>query len=294
MSGINVDGMTSLYGLAGSHIGFSPIPGIFNAISGFIGYNSVMIPVNTEKYDIHMSLDALRILNFKGVFIDTPHRCELDQILVSKTDESQICGAVNVVRIDENGFHGHNTEISAFIKAFPVITGEQLVGRRIFLIGAGGIGKAISMACVQEHCESLAIASRTAQKAYDLSRDVNKHYSEVSFAAELNDPDAIHSFYNAEIIIHATPSGMFPKIDVNPLPESFQPLPHHIVFDTIYNPPQTKLLQIAADKGCKTYNGKDIMFFSSLGAFQWLTDVTVDQDTENKLFESWKELIYNI
>ena len=84
MSGINVDGMTSLYGLAGSHIGFSPIPGIFNAISGFIGYNSVMIPVNTEKYDIHMSLDALRILNFKGVFIDTPHRCELDQILVSK------------------------------------------------------------------------------------------------------------------------------------------------------------------------------------------------------------------
>ncbi|HEY8499906.1 MAG TPA: shikimate dehydrogenase [Clostridia bacterium] len=294
MFGINIDGMTSLYGLAGNHTGFSLIPGNFNTISGFIGYNSVMIPVNTEKCDIHMILDALRILNFKGVFVDTPHRCELEQILVSKTDEAQVCGAVNAVRIDENGFHGHNTEIAAFIKAFPVITGEQLAGRRIFLFGAGGIGKAIAMACAREHCESLAITSRTAQKAHDLSKAVNKHYGEISFAAELNDPDAIHSFYNAEIIIHATPNGMFPKIDVNPLPERFQPLPHHIVLDMIYNPPQTKLLQMAAEKGCRTYNGKDIMFFSSLSAFQWWTDVTVDEDAENKLFESWKELIYNI
>lgn len=294
MSGINIDGMTSLYGLAGSHIGFSPVPGNFNAVSGFIGYNSVMIPVNTEKYDIHMILDALRILNFKGVFIDTPHRCELEQILVSKTDEAQLCGAVNVVRIDENGFHGHNTEISAFIRAFPVITGEQLSGKRIFLIGSGGIGRAIAMACAREQCASLAISNRTAQRAYDLSKEVNRHYGEISFSAELNDPDAIHSFYNAEIIINSASSGMFPNINANPLPERFQPLPHHIVFDAVYNPPQTKLLQIAAEKGCRTYNGKDIMFFSSLGAFQWLTDVTVDQDTENKLFESWKELIYNI
>ena len=125
----------------------------------------------------------------------------------------------------------------------------------------------LSLWLVQEHCESLAIASRTAQKAYDLSRDVNKHYGEVSFAAELNDPDAIHSFYNAEIIIHATPSGMFPKIDVNPLPESFQPLPHHIVFDTIYNPPQTKLLQIAADKGCKHIMAKILCFSAALVRF---------------------------
>ncbi len=294
MPKMNIDGMTSLYALTGQHISFSPIPGNFNTISSYIGYNSVMIPFNTERYDIHMTLDALRILNCKGVFIDTPHRCEMEQLLVSQTDEAKKCMAINAIKLDNKGMHGHNTEIQGFRKAFHAMTGESLTEKKIFLIGAGGIGRAIATACAKEKCESLTMMNRTTEKVYEFSNCINQCYGDISFAAEPNDSGTVHRFYNAEIIIHATSGGMFPQNQINPLPDNFQLLPHHIVIDMVYNPPQTRLLQIAEEKGCRTYNGRDVMFFSCMEAFQWWTNVNIDQDTENKLFQIWREMIYNI
>lgn len=69
---------------------------------------------------------------------------------------------------------------------------------------------------------------------------------------------------------------------------------HHLVLDMVYNPPQTKMLQIAEEKGCRFYSGRDVMFFSCLEAFQWLTDVRIDTENEKKLFHIWKEMLYNV
>ncbi|MDD4297063.1 MAG: shikimate dehydrogenase [Ruminiclostridium sp.] len=294
MPELNIDGRTSLYALAGKYIGFSPIPGFLNTINSFMGYNSIMMPFDTNHYDIHMVLDALQILNCKGVYIDTPHRCNLDEVLYSQTEEARISGAVNVIRTDGKGYCGSNTEIKAFQKAFPMISGEELAGKEIFLIGAGGIARSIAVACAYESCKRLTIINRTQEKSKQLCERINERFGDVSMAADVNESETIHSFYNADIIINATSVGMFPDIDKHSLPENYNFLPHHLVFDVIYSPPQTKLIQLATNKCCRAVNGKDIMFYSCIEAFQWWTNVKIDEEAENKLFHLWKEMIYNI
>jgi len=295
MARLKVDGNTSIFALAGKYISFSPVPEFFNQICGFIGYNSMMFPVSTEHYGIVKSLEALRVIKCRGVLIDTPHRCEVNDCLATVTEEASGCGAVNIVRIDEDGsIHGHNTEISAFRKAFPRITGENLSGKRIFLFGCGGIARAIAYACALEQCKSLTIANHIPEKAQQLCMQLNSRFGNIALAADFNNPETIHGFYNADIIIQATSVGMFPQFDVQPLPENFNFMTHHIVFDTIYNPPQTKLMLMAEKRGCRTYTGRDIMFFNCFEAFQWWTDVKIDDDNEKKLFNIWKDLIYNI
>lgn len=294
MAQLNVDGKTAMYASVGRGIGFSPIAGLFNTITGHIGYNAVMMPYETVNDEFCMTIDALRLLKYKGAFIDTPYRCEMDKLLVSLTDEASACEAVNIVRFRSDGLYGHNTECNAFIKGFSLITGEKLTGKKIFLIGAGGIARAIAAACARQRCETLTIASRNQEKADKLSNLVNSQVENISRVADFHDPGTIHSFYNADIIIHATSSGMFPSPYIHPIPEDYQFMSHHLVLDMIYNPPQTKLLQMAEEKGCRCYNGRDILFFSCLEAFQWWTDVRIDAENEKKLFHIWKEMLYNV
>lgn len=295
MAKIKVDGNTSVYALAGKYIGFSPVPEFFNQVSSFTGYNAVMIPVCTERYDILKTLDALKVISCMGALTDTPHRCELANNAVTLSKEASSCGAVDIVKIDEEGnIYGHNVEIDAFRKAFPKITGEELYGRKVFILGCGGIARAIAVACAVEKCRSLAIASRVPEKAERFCSELNSKFDNIAFAADFNDSETIHCFYNADIIIQATTVGMFPQLDVQPLPDHFDFMPHHIVLDVIYNPPQTKLMQMAERKGCKTYNGRNIMFYTCLEAFHWWTGVKMDAENEKKLFNIWKDLIYNI
>lgn len=294
MAELNIDGRTSLYALTGQHTGFSPVPALFNTISGFIGYNSVMMSFGTDKSEILMILDALRLLKCRGAFIDTPHRCELDDLLIAMSDEARCCGAVNIIRMDDRGYHGHNTEMNAFRKAFPLIAGQEIFGKKVFLIGGGGIARAIAAACAADQCGSLTIADRTAEKAQQVCDLVNSSFGDIAKVAHFNAPGTIHNFYNADIIIHATSAGMFPQLDAYPLPADYQFMSHHLILDMVYNPPQTKLLRNAEEKGCSVFNGRDIMFFSCLDAFQWWTGVHIDEESENKLFHIWKDLIYNV
>lgn len=295
MARLKVDGNTSVYALAGKYISFSPVPEFFNEISSFTGYNSMMFPVSTEQYGIKKSLEALKVINCRGALIDTPHRCELNNCLTTVTEEAAECGAVNIVRIDEDGsIHGNNTEISAFRKAFPRITGESLSGKRIFIFGAGGIARAIAYACALENCASLTIANHNPEKAYELCMKINSRFGNIAITADFNNPETIHGFYNADIIIQATSAGMFPQFDKQPLPENFNFMTHHIVFETIYNPPQTKLMLMADRRGCRTFTGMDIMFYNCFEAFQWWTNVKIDEENEKKLFKIWKDLIYNV
>lgn len=291
---LNIDAMTSFYASVGQHIGFSPVAGLFNAISSFIGYNAVMLPFDTKKNELFMVIDALKLLKCKGAFIDTPFRCELERLLVSLTEEASLCDAVNIIRFGAEGLQGHNTEVNAFAKAFPAITGEKLAGRKIFLIGAGGAARAIAIACAAQRCATLVIANRSVDKARKLANLVNLHYGDIARVAEFDDPDTIHSFYNADIIIQATSCGMFPAPYIHPIPEDYQFMSHHLVLDMVYNPPQTKLLQMAEEKGCRIFSGRDVMFFSCMEAFQWWTDVRIDAQDEKKLIHFWKEMLYNV
>ncbi len=61
-----------------------------------------------------------------------------------------------------------------------------------------------------------------------------------------------------DIVINATPVGMYPNLDDTPLPASAFSRSGMVVFDTIYHPENTMMLKLARERGCQTVTGADM------------------------------------
>ncbi|MGB9405542.1 MAG: hypothetical protein WCA98_18555, partial [Candidatus Acidiferrales bacterium] len=70
-------------------------------------------------------------------------------------------------------------------------------------------------------------------------------------------------FFDA--IVNSTPVGMYPKVGVSPL--EARELNCRLVFDLIYRPRRTKLVQLAERRGIETVSGLDM--FVAQGTAQW-------------------------
>ena len=81
---------------------------------------------------------------------------------------------------------------------------------------------------------------------------------------------------DAEIVINCTPMGMHPDVDGTPLAQI--PPGVRVVFDTIYNPVETRLLRAAAEEGCKTVSGVEMFVNQAVGQFETWTGRAAPRD----------------
>jgi shikimate dehydrogenase len=73
------------------------------------------------------------------------------------------------------------------------------------------------------------------------------------------------------LLVNATPVGTAPNVDASALPDGYPFQPGGTVYDLVYNPPQTKLLQDAARAGCRTIGGLDMLIAQAQAQFEWWT-----------------------
>ena len=96
---------------------------------------------------------------------------------------------------------------------------------------------------------------------------------------ELFPPDLVEVFQNSKLIVNATSVGMFPDSDdiITNLENSFNK--EQIVFDLVYNPPQTQLLKLAASKGATALDGIKMLVYQAAKSFELWTgeEMPVDQ-----------------
>jgi len=74
-----------------------------------------------------------------------------------------------------------------------------------------------------------------------------------------------------DLLVNATPVGTSPDVGASPLPEGYLFHDGGLVYDLVYNPPQTKLLADAARAGCRTIGGLDMLVAQAQAQFEWWT-----------------------
>jgi shikimate dehydrogenase len=162
-----------------------------------------------------------------------------------------LVGAVNVVRRESDGrLVGANTDGAGFIIGLHK-AGHELSGRHVLLVGAGGAGRAVGFAVAGAGAAGLTIANRTATRAERLARDIAASYPALTVAAAVavGPPDPA----GHDVVINATSLGMRPG---DPLPVAVSRLaPGTLVCDIVTRPPQTRLLDEAAARGCVPHPG---------------------------------------
>jgi shikimate dehydrogenase len=221
--------------------------------TGFIArrMNDVYLPFLVP--DLRDFLRAVEPLDIHGFSVTLPHKQAILRHLDDCDPLAAAIGAVNTVVVRPGGkLYGYNTDYVGVLRALQQRV--ALRGSRVLIYGAGGVARAIAFALAQEGA-IVNICARRPSEARKLARAAGGEAIERRHLRS--------EFFDA--IVNATPVGMHPRSSESPL--RAEELNCRLVFDSIYRPLKTRLLQIAVRRGIETVSG--IEMFIAQGTAQW-------------------------
>jgi len=269
---------TQVYGVIGDPIGHSLSPQMQNAGFQARRVNAVYLPFLV--HDLRDFVDAIGPLGIRGFSVTIPHKESILKYLDGCDPLAEAIGAVNTVIVRSGGkLYGYNTDYVGILRSLE--SRMPLPNSRVLILGAGGAAHAVAFGLAQAG-SCVYVSSRRPEKAKALAKATGGHTIAWKHLR--------HEFFDA--ILNATPVGMYPNVDQSPL--EARELNCRLVFDTIYNPRQTKLLKLAARRGIETVSGVDM--FVAQGTAQWeiwtgqrAPVVAMRKAVENALKESEKK-----
>lgn len=202
--------------------------------------------------ELPAALALLHRRKFRGLNLTVPHKVLAFSLVAAIDPAAQPVGAVNTLRWTPAGWHGFNTDGYGLAAAVRENLGRELAGTPVLLLGAGGAARGAAVECLQRGCASLWIANRTAENLEALLAALRP----VAGAIPLRGfaPDTVPADLPAgALVVNATSAGLR---EGDPAPIDLRRLPRPAsVYDMIYNPPRTPLLQQAAALGLPHANG---------------------------------------
>ena len=230
------------FGLIGRRLDYSFSPSYFAELF------SQLDMADTHSYDTWPLLDEeavcdfLSAREFRGCNVTIPYKliaAECCDILVGFASTS---GAVNTIHQTDNLLIGYNTDVYGVIKTISdIMEAPKLLSgiTRVLILGSGGASKAVQLAC-QTLRFSYTVVSRQSTGGDETYESLNQGFNLDQF----------------DLIINTTPLGSVDHLDACPDLQYDQISEKHIVFDLIYNPKKTLLLERAENAGAKFCNGE--------------------------------------
>ena len=225
---------TKLIGVLGMPVGHSQSHIIHNR--GFdkcaVDFAYMKFPANAVE-DFFENAKACGIHGFS---VTIPHKMSVIPLLNRVSPEASKIGAVNTISEIPEGWAGDNTDVDG-VRAALGSAGFDPTGKRVIILGRGGGAKAVAAAL--EGAKEITVLSR--------------------------DEMAKFSAYECDLLINATPVGMFPHVDESPVDGEILA---STVFDLVYNPPITRLLQNAKDQGKTIIQGTTMLLAQAARQFE--------------------------
>lgn len=242
---------TRVYGVIGDPIRQSISPWFHNA--GFAARHVDAIFLPFLVHDLKDFVDSIEPLGIRGFSITLPHKERILRYLDGCDPLAAKIGAVNTVVVRGGGkLYGYNTDYVGVLRTLE--RRMPLQGSRVLIVGAGGAARAVAFALSQAGA-SVCICARRPTRAKLLARAVE--------GEAIARPRLRSEFFDA--IVNATPVGMHALTGQSPL--EARELNCRLVFDTIYRPRVTRLLQLAAKRKIDTVSGVEM--FVAQGTAQW-------------------------
>ena len=256
----NITAKTKICIIIGDPVEHSLSPQIHNAAYRKLGIDRdfVFVAARTKLEDLKDVVQAVRAMGIRGLTCTTPHKLEVMKYLDWIDPVAQKIGAVNTVVNDDGILKGYNTDWLGVVVPLQKITNLQ--DKKVALIGAGGAARAIAYGLV-ENGAILKIYNRTLSKAEELAKELGCWAGSLDELAEIID---------AEIIINATSIGMGEQQEKLPIDKAII-RSHHICFDIVYNPYETKFLQVAKTKGATIIHGIEMLLHQGMAQFTYYT-----------------------
>jgi shikimate dehydrogenase len=248
-----------LFGVLGDPVSHSLSPAMHNAAFKALGMDCEYHAFRVSKDSLHDAIHGACALGFGGLNLTIPLKEKALEI-VKPTDLAKRIGAVNTVDF-KKGIIGHNTDGLGATMALTE-SGVRIKGKNVLLLGAGGAARAIAFTLATEGA-NVTIANRTPERAISLAKEAGST-EKINASGLENLKDRIK---NSDILINSTAVGMSPKV-FETLVTSDIMHSDLVVFDIVYNPLNTRLLQEAKIAGAKTIDGVKMLVYQGAEAFK--------------------------
>lgn len=248
------------YGLIGEHLKHSYSCEIHAQIADY-------------EYELHEIPPSglgefLKKREFNAINVTIPYKQDVIPYLDEISDTAKRIGAVNTI-VNRNGrIYGDNTDFAGML-ALAKHIGVDMKGRKVLILGTGGASKTGHALAEYMGAQSVFYVSRS-------GKDGSISYEQ-----------AVTEHSDAQIIINATPVGMFPKQDGRPIDISAFPKLEGVI-DAIYNPLRTNLILDAQERGIPAEGGLYMLSAQAVHASAVFRDIPLDESLVDKAFKSVK------
>ena len=206
--------------------------------------------------DLERAINGVRALDIKGCSVSMPHKETVIQYLDELDSSAKKIGAVNTIVQNENGdLKGYNTD---FYGAKKALEKAEIKGKKVLMIGAGGIAKAVGLAVI-ELGGFLTIVNRTYKRVSELGEKLD---AKVISWEQVNNSSG-YLLINATSVGMKKPDEMIVKEEVL---RNFD-----AVMDVVIYPSETKLLKIAKEAGKEVIPGTLMCVYQAAEQFKIYT-----------------------
>tara|TARA_B100000579_G_C22833242_1_gene857200 strand:- start:766 stop:1560 length:795 start_codon:yes stop_codon:yes gene_type:complete len=263
--------MKKKYLVIGSPIDHSLSPQLHNHWIKKNNINAIYEKQKLSIGDLKGLISKMKTKEINGVNVTVPFKKEVIDFLDELTPEAQNSQSVNTIYLNNNKTIGHNTDIVGFELAVKDVK-YDLVGKKILIIGAGGVVASIIVALNKMKVSQIILCNRTKSRTEKLKNLFNN----LSIVNWGETPDF-------DMVINATSVGLKNKDELNL--EFLKVQKGKFFYDLIYNPKETNFLKNAKKTGNEIENGKKMFIYQAAAAFKiWHgVEPEIDEETSNIL-----------
>jgi len=217
------------------------------------GVNAAVVPLGVRAENFGAAFPEIhRFTNFHGALITMPHKVSVIAFLDEVSTAVKVAGSCNAVRRTGDGrLFGDMFDGEGFVRGVAR-HGRSLAGKKVLVVGAGGVGSAIAASSAAAGAAEIAVydVSTPAMKA--LAERLSQNYPRLRAALGSTDPSGF------DVVVNATPLGMKAG---DPMPLDISRLsPSTYVGEVVMKQETTAFLAAAQARGCKTQVGIDMLF----------------------------------
>ncbi|MCW9707225.1 shikimate dehydrogenase [Fodinibius salsisoli] len=251
------------YVLFGNPVEHSLSPQMHNTALEFYNIDARYYAIQLQSNELSQLASYLNYDAFLGANITIPYKQLIADYLDTVDPTAQAIGAVNTIVKEGYRVKGFNTDVGGFLDPLQSYIGS-LEGGRAIIFGTGGASRALVAALSEIGMQEVYLVSRNPSRSDAFS--AHDHVSVISY-------DAWPSYASeTSLFVNATPLGMDPKVDTSPVDEQeAHYVSDSVCYDIVYNPLQTKFLQLAEEAGATTIGGLEMLIQQGSRSFEHWT-----------------------
>ena len=248
------------------------------------------LTLEVRPENLAAAVAGARAFGFRGFNCTIPHKVAVIPHLDRLGESAALMGAVNCVVNRDGRFVGENTDGKGFVASFRQLADPR--GKSLVLLGAGGAARAIGVEMALAGCSKITLVNRDEKRGRELEalfsgklRDVVRAAGNdltVSYVPWRGDYRVVE---DTDIVVNATSIGLFPDVNAR-IPLAMETISTEtIVADVIPNPPITRLVREAREKGCRVIDGLGMLVGQGVIGIEYWTSRTPDAAVMRRALE---------